>query len=249
MMSLDSVLLIIAGAFAGGFANGLAGFGTGLFALGWWLVAVPPVEAVITVVIMSVIGGAQGLYAVRKFINFSEQARFLIPAIFGIFTGYFFLTNINVTILKFMVAGLLVLFGGYFTFRKNLPKLKRKYLLIDITVGFMSGAFGMMAGMSGVILTMGCSMYDWNKAQRRSLVQPFNIIVLGTVFLVMMSKGFLASYPWIIVAIALPFSIFGTQTGIYVFRRLDDHQFQRLLIWLIFLSGLVLAGREITFGI
>ena len=36
-MGGEVILLIIAGAFAGGFANGLAGFGTGLFALGWWL--------------------------------------------------------------------------------------------------------------------------------------------------------------------------------------------------------------------
>jgi hypothetical protein len=31
-----------------------------------------------------------------------------------------------------------------------------------------------------------------------------------------------------------------------VFRRLNDQQFQRLLIWLILASGLVLAGRELT---
>ena len=45
-MSADVIMLIIAGAFAGGFANGLAGFGTGLFALGWWLAAMPPLDAV-----------------------------------------------------------------------------------------------------------------------------------------------------------------------------------------------------------
>jgi len=34
-MSVDVFLIIAAGALAGGFANGLAGFGTGLFALSW----------------------------------------------------------------------------------------------------------------------------------------------------------------------------------------------------------------------
>jgi hypothetical protein len=78
-MSADVIMLIIAGAFAGGFANGLAGFGTGLFALGWWLAAMPPLDAVITVVIMSLVGGVQGLYAVRNAIDFGEQLRFLAP--------------------------------------------------------------------------------------------------------------------------------------------------------------------------
>ena len=90
-MSADVIMLIIAGAFAGGFANGLAGFGTGLFALGWWLAAMPPLDAVITVVIMSLIGGAQGLYAVRNAINFGDQMRFLVPAAIGIMFNYLFL--------------------------------------------------------------------------------------------------------------------------------------------------------------
>ena len=92
-MSADMVMLIIAGAFAGGFANGLAGFGTGLFALGWWLAAMPPLDAVITVVIMSLVGGVQGLYAVRNAIDFGEQLRFLAPASIGIMLGYLFLVG------------------------------------------------------------------------------------------------------------------------------------------------------------
>ena len=125
-MGADVIMLIIAGAFAGGFANGLAGFGTGLFALGWWLAAMPPLDAVITVVIMSLIGGAQGLYAVRNAINFGDQMRFLVPAAIGIMFGYLFLDEVNVTVLKLLVASLLILFGGFFTFRKTLPKLTKR---------------------------------------------------------------------------------------------------------------------------
>jgi len=113
-------------------------------------------------------------------------------------------------------------------------------------VGFVGGLFGMVAGMSGAILTMGCSLYDWSKARRRALVQPFNMIVLGAVFALMIWRGVIDTRIWLIVAMALPFSVFGTQTGIFVFRRLNDRQFQQLLIWLIFMSGLVIGGRELV---
>jgi len=245
-MSIDVIVLIIAGALAGGFANGLAGFGTGLFALGWWLAAMPPLDAVVTVVIMSLVGGVQGLYAVRNAIDKADQFRFLVPALFGIIIGYLVLDAVNVAILKFLVASLLILFGGFFTVRKTLPKLTKRYLLADVLVGFIGGHFGMVAGMSGAILTMGCSLYDWSKARRRALVQPFNMIVLGTVMVLMALRGLIDQHIWLIVAVAFPFSIIGTQTGIFVFRRLNDQQFQRLLIWLILASGLVLAGRELT---
>ena len=245
VMDADVVVLIIAGAFAGGFANGLAGFGTGLFALGWWLAAMPPLDAVITVVIMSLVGGVQGLYAVRNAIDFGEQLRFLVPALMGIMLGFLYLDAVNIIMLKLLVGSLLILFGGFFTFRKTLPKLTKRYLATDVFVGFVGGLFGIMAGMSGAILTMGCSLYDWNKARRRALVQPFNMIVLGTVLALMIWRGIIDSRMWIIVALAFPFSVIGTQTGIFVFRRLNDRQFQRLLILLIFASGLVLLGREL----
>ena len=244
-MSAGMIMLIIAGAFAGGFANGLAGFGTGLFALGWWLAAMPPLDAVITVVIMSLVGGVQGLYAVRNAIDFGEQLRFLAPASIGIMLGYLFLDEVNVTVLKLLVASLLILFGGFFTFRKTLPKLTKRYLAADVFVGLVGGLFGVMAGMSGAILTMGCSLYDWSKARRRALVQPFNMIVLGTVLALMIWRGAIDPRIWLIVAVAFPFSVLGTQTGIFVFHRLNDRQFQQLLIWLIFISGLVIGGREL----
>ena len=239
-------MLIVAGAVAGGFANGLAGFGTGLFALGWWLAAMPPVDAVATVVILSLVGGVQGLFAVRNAINPYNQACFLLPALAGIMVGYLCLSSVNITMLKALVATLLIIFGGFFLFQKNLPKLKDRYFVADGLVGFFGGMLGMIAGMSGAILTMGCSLYDCTKAQRRALVQPFNFVVLGIVLGLMAWRGLITPQVWLVVAVALPFSIIGTQSGIFVFKRLTDAQFQRLLIWLIFLSGLVLAGREIA---
>ena len=125
-MGGEVIVLIIAGAFAGGFANGLAGFGTGLFALGWWLAAMPPLDAVITVVILSLVGGVQGLYAVRNSFDFGEQLRFLLPALIGVMLGYLFLDAVNIIMLKLLVGSLLILFGGFFTFRKTLPTLTKR---------------------------------------------------------------------------------------------------------------------------
>ena len=69
---------------------------------------------------------------------------------------------------------------------------------------------------------------------------------LGAVLALMIWRGAIDPRIWLIVAVAFPFSVLGTQTGIFVFRRLNDRQFQQLLIWLIFISGLVVGGREIV---
>jgi len=54
------------GAAAGGFINGLAGFGTALLALGFWLQIMSPIAAVSTSLIMSVVSGPQGAWLVRN---------------------------------------------------------------------------------------------------------------------------------------------------------------------------------------
>jgi len=244
-MTFDAILLIVIGAFSGGFISGLAGFGTGLFALGWWLAAMPVSDAVVLVVIMSLVGGVQGLYAVRNAVDLRLLVRFLVPALIGIAIGYRMLDHINIIVLKLVLATLLILFGGFFTFRKTLPKLTMRFLPMDLAVGGIGGVLAVLAGLSGALLTMWCSLYDWTKAQRRGVIQPFNMIILSIVFVLMMGRGLVTVDIVLLVAVALPSSVLGTQAGIASFRRLSDDQFQKLLIWLTLVSGLMLAGREL----
>ena len=56
MMTTLALVLLVLGALAGGFVSGLAGFGTGLMALGIWLYVVPPSIAVPLVLICSILG-------------------------------------------------------------------------------------------------------------------------------------------------------------------------------------------------
>ena len=83
-MSAELIVFLLIGAAAGGFINGLAGFGTALFALGWWLQVMPPLQAVALVLVMSVCSGIQGVFLVRHAIQPRRLAQFLVPALFGI---------------------------------------------------------------------------------------------------------------------------------------------------------------------
>ena len=120
-MTQEFILILLVGAAAGGFINGLAAFGTALFALGFWLQIMAPVEAVAIVLVMSVVSGLQGVSLVRHEIieNPKRLARFLIPALFGIPLGVAALSILNPAILKQGVAGFLILYGGFLPFVKT----------------------------------------------------------------------------------------------------------------------------------
>ncbi len=246
-MSADYIFILLAGAAAGGFINGLAAFGTALFSLGFWLQIMTPVEAVAIVLVMSVVSGLQGVSLVRHNIteNPKRLARFLLPALFGIPLGVAALSILNPAILKQGVAGFLILYGGFFTFRKNLPKFERPTPLIDSIIGFLGGVLGGAASLSGALPTMWCSMRPWPKSETRAVLQPFNVTVLGLTAVIFAFKDVYTQPLLIKLAIVLPISMVFAQIGIAVFKRLTDAQFRRLLILMMFTSGIIMMLKEL----
>ena len=109
-MTAEFVAVLLAGAFAGGFINGLAGFGTALLSLGLWLQIMPPPQAVAVVVVMSVVSGLQGLWTVRREIRDrpGRLALFLLPGLVGLPLGVTLLNVISATALKLTIAGFMV---------------------------------------------------------------------------------------------------------------------------------------------
>lgn len=242
-MTIEALLVIALGAALGGFVNGLAGFGTSLFALGWWLQVLDPVDAVALSLAISVICGIQGAWVVRRAIDGRALARFLAPALIGIPIGLLLLDRIDAEPLKLLIAFFLLGYGAYFAFRGRLLNLTRPMPILDVTVGFLGGFLGAIAGLSGAIPTVWLSLHAWPKASIRALLQPFNIVVLGLSALLLAIKGVYDAQVLIALAIALPVALASAQLGIRTFKRLNDADFRRLLIALMLASGAVLLVR------
>ncbi|MGI9511530.1 MAG: sulfite exporter TauE/SafE family protein [Anderseniella sp.] len=248
-MTLEFFTYLLLGAAAGGLINGLAGFGTALFALGFWLQIMPPVQAVSVAVAMSVASGLQGLWLVRRSIADQPRrlARFLLPALVGIPAGVALLSVLQPGILKIIIAGFMILYGGFFTFRSALPRLERPTPVIDAMVGLLGGVLGGAASLSGALPTMWCAMRAWPKSETRAVLQPFNVSVLGLAMLIFAVTG---AYGWDtikLIIFALPATMIASQIGISVFKRLSDDQFRRIIIAMMFVSGLALLVRELLF--
>jgi len=246
-MDQEFIILFAMGAAAGGFINGLAGFGTALFTLGFFLQIMPPAQAVAIVLIMSVVTGVQGLWTVRYAMMEKPKrlARFLMPALFGIPVGVAALSILDPKIIKLAIAAILILYGGFFSFRRSLPKLERPTPIIDSVVGFAAGILGGAASLSGALPTMWCSMRPWTKSEARAVFQPFNVVVLSLTAILFAFKGIYTHDTLVLVAASMPITILFAQVGIVVFKRLEDDQFRRLLIAMMLISGLILAAREV----
>ncbi|SHH02097.1 sulfite exporter TauE/SafE family protein [Marivita hallyeonensis] len=246
-MTFDSVLYILMGAVAAGFINGLAGFGTALFALGFLLAVLEPVSAVAVVTLLSVITGFQGLWEVRRALtrNVPRLMRFIVPGLLGVPLGITLLAHINADTLKLVIAAFLIVYGGFFSFRANLPKFERRTPVLDAGVGLTGGVLGGMASLSGALPMIWCSMRPWPKAETRAVLQPFNMSVLAATSLMLWWRGAYDGPTVTAFLIALPASLLSAQIGILVFRRITDNTFRRLLIGLSFVLGLGILLRTL----
>lgn len=246
-MSWTALAAITLGAMAGGFINGLAGTGTALFALGFFLVALDPISAVAVVSLMSVVTGIQGLWVVREALsrNVPRLLRFIIPGLLGVPVGISLLSMIDADVLKLIIGFLLLIYGGFFSFRANLPKFDRRTPLLDSGIGLAGGVLGGMASLSGALPVIWCSMRPWPKAETRAVLQPFNVSVLFTTTVMLWWRGAYTSTTVTAFLIALPTSLIAAQIGIAVFRRISDNAFRRLLIGLSLLLGLGILIRAL----
>lgn len=246
-MSPDGYLLLLLGAAAGGLINGLAGFGTALFALGFWLHILPPAHAVATVVVMGFVSGLQGLWIVRAAIKAEPRrlARFILPGLLGIPLGVAVLALISAEFLTITIAVFMLLYGSFFAFRRTLPKLSRTYPGVDVFIGFLGGILGGAASLSGALPTMWCAMYPWAKSETRAVLQPYNVVILGLTMVTFALTGIYDADLLKLIAIALPVTMVFAQIGITLFKRLSDNQFRRLIIGLMFVSGFILMARQL----
>jgi hypothetical protein len=83
---------LLLGALAGGFAPGLAGFGTALVALGIWLYVLPPSIVVPLVRICSIVAQTSTLPAIWRSIDFKLVWPFLLGGLAGVPLGTMMVT-------------------------------------------------------------------------------------------------------------------------------------------------------------
>jgi uncharacterized membrane protein YfcA len=167
----------------------------------------------------------------------------VIPGILGVPLGIWCLKLIEPEALKLVIALFLLLYGGYFSLRKTLPTIAARRPRTDCAVGLAGGVLGGAASLSGALPTMWCALRGWPKAETRAVLQPYNVMILGLTMVLLWVEGAYHAQTLTWLALALPVGLIAAQAGIWVFRRISETLFTRLLIGLTFVSGTVLLMR------
>ncbi len=236
-------LLILAGALAGGFVNGMSGFGTTLTALPFWVHAVSPVIAAQMGAASGVVGNLQTLPAIWPHISWKAVGPYIVAGLAGVPLGTTVLPHVEPRLFKLGVGSVLVVFCLFQLAGRNRLRVTGGGRIADAAVA--GGFLGGLASISGPLPTMWASLRGMGKLEARALFQSFNFTMLSAMLVMSAAKGLITWDSARAVLLALPCAAIGARLGHWVFYRLAAHHYDRVVLALLLLSGASLLWSNI----
>ena len=242
-LSALDIALILLGATLGGFVNGLTGFGTALTAVPIWIhVLSPPVAAALGAA-AGVMGQAQTIHLIWHAIDWRRIAPFVLAGLAGVPIGTWALPLVPQGAFKLGVGIVLVVYCGFHLVSHRLAATGLAAAggrFADIAIGFGGGIMSGLAGLSGPLPIMWATFKPWSRDEKRALFQVFNTTILSATVVSSAVAGLLPYAFWRALLICLPATFIGVRVGAWVYSRLDNRRFDRLVVSLLFAMGISL---------
>jgi uncharacterized membrane protein YfcA len=239
-MGAAEIAIVFSGALAGGVVNGLTGFGMAITTLGIWVHAMPPAAAASLAIVCSVASQAQTLHLIWRNISWKRVATFVVPGLVGVPLGTLVLPHVDPTLFKLGLGCFLVVYPAYVLARSRPIANAFGGSAADGAIGFGGGFLGGLTGLSGVLPVVWTDIRGWGKDERRAVLQTFNMAILSLALLTHAATGLLTRQVAVAAIAALPGTIGGAWLGAFIYRRLADHSYQRVVMLLLIASGVAL---------
>ena len=237
------LLIVLGGAVVAGFVQGLSGFAFSLVGLSVWAWGVDPALAAPMAVFGSLVGQLVTLPIVGRHFNFRGMVPFVVGGVIGVPLGIWLLGVLDPLGFKFALGLFMVVYCPLMLFVPPGFRLGFGGKWADGVAGWLGGVFGGLGGLSGPIPTLWCTLRGMDKDSQRGIMQGFNIAMHATTMTGYFIAGSiitgetLTHFAMIGVALIVP-----ALAGAMLFTRLDTRNFRRLVLVLLFLSGIVLTA-------
>ena len=237
--SIELPLFLLA-TFAGALVAGLSGFAFGLVAASIWLYILSPLQTATLIIAFGLIVQGYSVWKLRRALDFRKLWPFVLGAAIGVPVGVSVLTWANPSHVRMGVGALLVLYSLYAYFRPAIPPVTGGGAAADAGVGFLNGVLGGITGLAGILVTIWCGLRGWPKDVQRTVFQPVAVAIFLMSALWIGGKGAITPDTIKLFLIGLPAVLAGTWLGLKLFGRLDEVAFRKIVLALLFVSGLVL---------
>jgi uncharacterized membrane protein YfcA len=225
--------------FAGAFVAGLSGFAFGLVAASLWLYILTPLQSATLIVAFGLIVQGYSVWKLRDALDWRKLWPFIAGAALGVPAGVTLLTWSDPRNVRIAVGIVLVLYSLYAFLRPAL-KFSGGGQASDGTIGFLNGVLGGLTGLAGILVTIWCNLRGWPKDVQRTVFQPVAVAIFLMSATWLGAKGAVTVDTIKFFVIGLPCLFAGTWLGLKLFGRIDEATFRKIVLALLFVSGVTL---------
>lgn len=235
-----SLGIFLTAAFLGGLTAGLSGFAMGLVVSGIWLHLITPSQTALLIALCGLVTQGSGIWRVRHAIKWQEVLPFIVGSAMGVAIGALLLTTIHQNSVRLTIGVLLIAFSLYNLLRPKIA-VPEAGTPVAVGLGFANGVIGGLTGLGGIAMAVWSQLRAGNKDAQRAVFQP---VMFATFLMSAIAFGFVGAYTvetMKLYALVLPALIAGIGCGIWLYGKLDDVAFRRVVLVLLFGSGLSLV--------
>ncbi len=233
--------LFLGATFFGGLTSGLTGFAAGLVVSGVWLHIITPIQTAVLIAAYGVVNQAYGIWKVRRALRWRRVLPFVIGGAAGIPLGACLLTYANPAYLRIGVGVLLVAYSTYNLAKPTFTPIASS-AATDLGIGVLNGMLGGLTGLGGVISTIWVQLGGEPKDAQRAVFQPVLFMTMVMTTLTFGVSGHLFNDGMFkLFLLGLPVLLLGLWVGVFLYGKLDDAAFRRVILVLLLVSGLSLV--------
>ena len=244
-MSSVTLAFFLAAAFFGGLTSGLSGFAMGLVVSGVWLHIIAPDQNALLIVLCGLVTQGSGIWRVRHAIDWRAVLPFILGSAVGVAAGTALLATVDQNTVRLSIGVLLLLYSVYSLARPAIAAPEGN-AATHVGIGVANGLIGGLTGLGGIAVAIWGQMRGGSKDSQRAIFQP---VMFATFLMSAISLAFVGAYTaetMKLYAFALPALVAGIGCGFWLYGKLDDATFRRVILVLLFAAGLSLVVPAIV---
>ncbi|KQP51826.1 permease [Methylobacterium sp. Leaf399] len=237
--------IVMLGAAAGGFVQGLSGTSFGLVTMAVWAWSLDPVLTGPLVVFGSLIGQLLSLGAIRRSLDPKRLLPFVAGGILGVPIGVALLQVVDPRHFKLAIGILLAVWCPIMLFARDLPRIAWGGRIADSAVGVVGGIMGGLGGLTGPAPTLWATLRGWDRDTQRGVFQGFNLVMHAVTLTTYVAVDAVpaeafALFPAVALAVLCPALV-----GARLYRRFSEETFRTVILSLLTASGFVLIATTL----
>lgn len=241
----SSLYIVVLGAVAAGFVQGLSGFGFSMVAMSIWAWGIDPKLAAVLAVFGGMSGQILSALSMRRGFDWKRLAPFLAGGMVGIPIGVALLPWLDPVVFKAVIGGILVVCCPLMLAARSLPRITGTGRVADGVAGAAGGLMGGLGGFAGVAPTLWCTLRGLEKDQQRAIIQNFNLTVLVVTMATYLASGSVPREAWPMFAVVLPALVIPSLIGSRIYLGISEQVFRKVVLGLLTMAGVALLAASV----